>query len=115
MVTIYSSVDQLSDPSISSVTFSSDGTMLLISFDSTANYGAGAVAAPFSQFQCDELLLFVGAQYAACKWTSDRSIVDVIGGSKPAPSVRDTVVLLSSVLRPAVQIVTSGIIASIAI
>ena len=105
-VTIYSSIDQLSDPTITSATFSSDGSMLIIDFDYPTDYGAGVGASSHSEFQCSKLLSFVGAQYAKCKWTSNRSLVAVIDGSMPAPSVGDTVVLLSSEIHPAVKEIT---------
>ena len=107
-VTIYSSIDQLSDPTIASATFSSDGLTLLIDFDSATDYGDGVGASSHSEFQCNKLLSFVGAQYAKCKWTSSRSIVAVIDGSMPASSVGDPVLLLSSALHPATQLTASA-------
>ena len=95
-VTIYSSLYQPS-PTITAAAFSNDGSMLLIDFDSIANNGASAVP---SEFACNKVLFFVGASYARCKWSSSRSLVAVIDGSKPAPSVGDSVGLLSSLVRP---------------
>ena len=107
-VSIFSSVDQLSDPQIASVVFSSDGSMLLVNFDSATNYGAGVVDSPYSEFQCDKLLSFIGAKYATCKWTSNRSLVAVLFGAQSA-TVGDTVTLLSSTVRPGVSATTSSI------
>ena len=104
-VTIYSSVDQFPDPSISSAVFSNDGSKLLFEFDSATNYGAGVLSSTSSQFQCNKLLAFVGAMYATCMWSSNRELIAVMdAASDPAPSVGYTVTLLSSILRPAAHV-----------
>ena len=100
-ISIYSSVDQVKDPAIASVEFSSDGSKLLVNFDSATDFGVDVVASPFTEFECDLLLDFIGARYATCKWTSNLALVAALDGSQSSLTVGDTVTLLSSVIHPA--------------
>jgi len=75
--------------------------MLLIEFDSPTNYGLGVIPSPYSEFPCNQLLVFVvGAEYATCKWSSSRVLVAVIDGSRSTLTAGDTITLLSAVVRP---------------
>ena len=103
-ITIYSHSAPRDDPVITSATFSADGTMLYILFDSPTNYGSGIVPSSSTVFDCSLLLSFTGAEYASCRWNSNRLLVATLDGERSPVSVGDIVALVASVIHPAIRL-----------
>ena len=94
-VNIYSTSKAKASPKIQSATFSSDGSKLLINFDSATNYGVSSSGNSLTNFACSEIVVFTGASAAVCSWSSNRLLVATIDGFQSPPSVGDSISLVS--------------------
>lgn len=59
-------------PSVKSVTFSSDGSSLIVNFSGATNKK--------NAFSCADVLTFVGASTSICSWSADSTSINIIPG-----------------------------------
>ena len=74
-VQLLSAVQEPSTPQLLSAAFTSDGTSLLVTFDSDTNLGG----IKDSSFGCNKLFVFANADLAICQWTTLQSVTAKLG------------------------------------
>ena len=85
-------------PSISSVTFSNDGSYLIAMFDSPTNRGNMTTT-----FVCGNLFMFACASTSLCQWINDTTTYAYIKGKSCAVPNNGFAVLHNATIRPACQ------------
>ena len=89
-------------PRLLSVTFSSDGSSILLAFDSATSRGVGVAAGGGSNFcNCSKLLQLRAIEFASCRWADDATSLTIFPGSRGTVSVGSSVALLGGVLQTA--------------
>jgi hypothetical protein len=84
-------------PRLLSAAFTDDGRKVIVTFDTKTDQGASIVPNYASRFACADVLEFLGAWNATCRWISTRILVV---DSAREVVVGDTLTLLSGVLMP---------------
>jgi hypothetical protein len=84
-------------PKATSAVYSSDGSKLLINFDSATDQGAAVLgtSVAFGSFACNRLLSFTGTTSATCKWLSSTALAATGTPAVPLPTVGTTVNILA--------------------
>ena len=86
-------------PRLLSAMFSSDGSSILLTFDSATNQGAGMIAVISKMFSCSLILQFAGVHSASCQWPSDPNTLAIYPGSLGTISVGSQITLRANVLK----------------
>jgi hypothetical protein len=89
-------------PQLQSVSFSSEGSALLIDFDSDTDQGSSKIVSYGSAFDCSTIMIFADVGSTKCKWLSSSQIFADIGSSGAQPNVGESFFLMNGVLRTAV-------------
>lgn len=86
-------------PALSSVYLSNRGTSLLLTFSSATDRGADKLVNFAAAFNCANLVDFVGANVATCKWLDSSTVEASFVGSLLKPSVGENATLLGGIVK----------------